>query len=483
MKIPINQLKTCPINSEIYRDSDVGDLVNSIGEVGLLQPIILNKEKIIVSGHRRFRAAQLLGWKEIECEVKDISEDELAVHIVLYNQSRLKVCTELLREVKILYSNLWVGVGNNKGGGRNPKIRDVIGKKIGISAGSIHKLLFIEEHQPELLKIIDMGDITINGAYTETKRHLNFISLSEYVSKRKKDIPLNIENLTIYNKSSEEMVEVESGSVQTIVTSPPYYQKRSYQTEGQIGLEKSIDEHLNRLMTVMKECKRVLKEDGSMFLVIGDSYDENGSLRQVPHRLSLAMTDDGWILRNTLVWHKRNSKPENAKIRRWGTSYEFIFFFTLSMRYSFDMDKIRVPFTQDFSTALTSGTPRHHKTDGNSSIRQHTFLRHPLGKVPRDFIEDDVVQTTLNQNVDKYVPDKNLEHSATFPEKLIKPFILGTSKEGDTILDPFIGSGTTAKVSLDNGRKCVGYDISPVFVDTSYQRCGELINEESLKVV
>ena len=153
------------------------------------------------------------------------------------------------------------------------------------------------------------------------------------------------------------------------------------------------------------------------------------------------------------------------------------------MRYSFDMDKIRVPFTQDFSTALTSGTPRHHKIDGNTSIRQHTFLRHPLGKVPRDFIEDDVVQTTLNQNVDKYVPDKNLEHSATYPEKLIKPFILGTSKEGDTILDPFLGSGTTAKVSLDNGRKCVGYEISPVFVDTSYQRCGELINEESLKVV
>jgi len=127
-----------------------------------------------------------------------------------------------------------------------------------------------------------MGDITINGAYTETKRHLNFISLSEYVSKRKKDIPLNIENLTIYNKSSEEMVEVESGSVQTIVTSPPYYQKRSYQTEGQIGLEKSIDEHLNRLMTVMKECKRVLKEDvsavekscvnGTLILSISNEY-------------------------------------------------------------------------------------------------------------------------------------------------------------------------------------------------------------------
>ena len=106
MKIPINQLKTCPINSEIYRDSDVGDLVNSIGEVGLLQPIIVTPNNLIISGHRRFKSIQTLGWNEVECEIKDIPEDELAVHIVLYNQSRLKVCTELLREVKILYSNL-----------------------------------------------------------------------------------------------------------------------------------------------------------------------------------------------------------------------------------------------------------------------------------------------------------------------------------------------------------------------------------------
>jgi len=478
MKIPINQLKTCPINSEIYRDSDVGDLVNSIGEVGLLQPIIVTPNNLIISGHRRFKSIQTLGWEMVECEIKDIPEDELAVHIVLYNQSRLKVCTELLREVKILYSNLWVGTGNNKGGGSNPNIRSLVAEKIGISSGSIQKLLYIEEHQPELLKIIDIGDITINGAYTETKRHLNFISLSEYVSKRKKDIPLNIENLTIYNKSSEEMVEVESGSVQTIVTSPPYYQKRSYQVDGQIGLEKSMDEHLNRLMNVMRECKRVLKEDGSMFLVIGDSYDERGSLRQVPHRLSLSMTDDGWILSNTLVWHKLNAKPENGKIKRWGTSYEFIFFFTLSTNYYFNMDKVRVPYLTEFS----SGAPRHHKTDEKMNMGQQTNLHHPLGRVPRDFIGDDIVQTTLNK-AEKFVPDKNLEHSATFPEKLIKPFILGTSKEGDTILDPFLGSGTTAKVSLDNGRKCIGYEISPVFVDTSFQRCGDDMNQVSSKVI
>ena len=450
MKIPINQLKTCPINSEIYRDSDVGDLVNSIGEVGLLQPIVVTPDNTIISGHRRYKAMQSLGWTEVEVEVKDIPHDEIDVHIVLYNQSRVKVATEMLREIKVLYQNLWTGKGNNYGSGKKPDIRDVISKKIGISSGSIHKLLFIEENQPDLLKMIDIGDMTINGAYTETKRHLNFISLSEYVSKRKKDIPLNIENLTIYNKSSEEMVEVENDSVQTIVTSPPYYQKRSYQVDGQIGLEKSIEDHLSRLMSVMSECKRVLKEDGSMFIVIGDSYDERGSLRQVPHRLSLTMTDDGWILRNTLVWHKLNAKPENGKIKRWGTSYEFIFFFTLSTNYFFNMDKVRVPYLTEFS----SGAPRHHKTDEKMNMGQQTNLHHPLGRVPRDFIGDDIVQTTLNK-AEKFVPDKNLEHSATFPEKLIKPFILGSSKEGDTILDPFLGTGTTAKVSLDNGRKCM----------------------------
>ena len=477
MKIPINQLKTCPINSEIYRDSDVGDLVNSIGEVGLLQPIVVTPDNTIVSGHRRFKSIQSLGWTEVECEVKDIPEDQFDVHIVLYNQGRNKVATEILREIKILYSNLWIGKGNNKGGGKKPKMRDVISEKIGISSGSIHKLLFIEEHQPDLLKLIDDGDMSINGAYKETKRQMNFISLSEYVYERKKNIPLNIENLKIYNKTSEDMSEVGNASVQTIVTSPPYYNKRTY-GDGQIGWESSIEEHLERLMTVMSECKRVLKENGSLFLVIGDSYDENGSLRQIPHRLSIKMSDDGWILRNTLIWYKTNAKPENGRIKRWGTSYEYIFFFVRSMDYWFDMDKIRVPYT----TEPTRHAPRHHKTNASTFMNQQTNLQHPLGRVPRDFIEDDVIKTAFNQK-EKFVPDENLEHGATFPEKLIKPFILATSKENDLVLDPFIGSGTTAKVSLENGRKCVGYDISPVFVDTSYQRCGQVTKDETVQLM
>ena len=112
MKIPINLLKTCPINSEIYRDSDVGDLVNSIGEVGLLQPIVVTPDNIIISGHRRFKAIQTLEWTEVEVEVKEVEEESIPLYIVLFNQSRNKGASELIREIMVLMDNRWIGQGN-----------------------------------------------------------------------------------------------------------------------------------------------------------------------------------------------------------------------------------------------------------------------------------------------------------------------------------------------------------------------------------
>lgn len=112
MKIPIKLLKTCPINSEIYRDSDVGDLVNSIGEVGLLQSIVVTPDNIIISGHRRFKSIQSLGWTEVEVEVKEVEEDSIPLYIVLFNQSRNKVASELIREIIVLMDSQWIGQGN-----------------------------------------------------------------------------------------------------------------------------------------------------------------------------------------------------------------------------------------------------------------------------------------------------------------------------------------------------------------------------------
>jgi len=112
MKIPINRLKTCPINSEIYRDSEVGDLVNSIGEVGLLQPLAVTPDNTIISGHRRFKAIQSLRWTEVEVEVKEVDDDSIPLYVVLFNQSRNKVASELIREIMVLMDSQWIGQGN-----------------------------------------------------------------------------------------------------------------------------------------------------------------------------------------------------------------------------------------------------------------------------------------------------------------------------------------------------------------------------------
>ena len=148
MKISINQLQKCEINSKIYSDGAVGDLINSIKEMGLLQPLVITPDNIIISGHRRYKACKLLGWEQVECEIKDIPEDELDIHIVSYNTHRVKKATEILAEVRVLYNKLWVGRGKNKGiGGRNPNIRDVVSNKVGASSSMIQQLMYIEDNK------------------------------------------------------------------------------------------------------------------------------------------------------------------------------------------------------------------------------------------------------------------------------------------------------------------------------------------------
>ena len=334
MKIPINLLKTCPINSEIYRDSDVGDLVNSIGEVGLLQPIVVTPDNLIISGHRRFKAIQSLGWTEVEVEVKEVEEDSIPLYIVLFNQSRNKVASELIREIMVLMDSQWIGQGNWNRGKKDQMItfgnwRNKVSKDIGISQTKIQKLLYIYQNQPELIKYIDDDRMTIHSAWLETKRQMNTISLSDKRINNNRQSQFLSKDFTLYLKSSESMDELNDQSIDLVVTSPPYWKKRNYGVDSQIGLETSPNDYLNNLLKVFDECQRVLKDSGSMFIVIGDTYNSNGSLQNIPQRLSIELTDRGWLSRNWLVWHKTNPKPESVKTR-WNTSYEFVLFFTKS---------------------------------------------------------------------------------------------------------------------------------------------------------
>ena len=320
-----------------------------------------------------------------------------------------------------------------------------------MSYGNIYKLLFIQEKCPELMDHIDAGRMTINQAHLEAKRQISFKSV---VGKGKNNgnghTPIKAkpsDQYVIYHQSSERMNELKNESVNLVITSPPYYSKRNYGIPDQIGLESTIEDYLDSLERVFAETKRVLKEDGSLFVVIGDTYVD-GSLQSIPHRLALRLMDLGFIQRNCLVWKKINPKPEGTN-KRWSTSTEFVFFFTQSLNHRFDVDAIRVPYKDD----ALSNPPRHRKLNGQMQMGTAN-LHHPLGKVPADFIETNVASINL---------DKDIEHPAMFPEDLIEPFVKATTEKDDLVLDVFAGSGTTGVVALDLGRRFVGYEINGDF--------------------
>ena len=196
-------------------------------------------------------------------------------------------------------------------------------------SSKIQKLLYIYQNQPELIKYIDDDRMTIHSAWLETRRQMNTISLSERRSNRQHRSSFLSKDFTLYLKSSESMDEVSDQSIDLIVTSPPYWKKRNYGVDGQIGLEESSEDYLTNLLKVFDECQRVLKDSGSMFIVIGDTFNSNGSLQNIPQRLSIELTDCGWLSGNWLVWHKTNPKFESVKTR-WNTSNEFVLFFTKS---------------------------------------------------------------------------------------------------------------------------------------------------------
>ena len=439
MKTAVKHLKPHPLNAEIYQLSSIEDLAASIEQVGLLEPLVVNTENQVISGHRRLRAIKQLKWKSVEVIVrKDIPQDNEAFYLVQYNQQRIKLASEQVKEILVLLDHYKTGQGTRTDltsiNVDRSSTRSKVAAKLGISYGNIYKLLFILEKCPELMDHIDAGRMTINQAHLEAKRQISFKSV---VGKGKTNgnghTPIHTkpsDQYVIYHQSSERMNELKNESVNLVITSPPYYSKRNYGIPDQIGLESTIEDYLDSLERVFAETKRVLKEAGALFVVIGDTYVD-GSLQSIPHRLALRLMDLGFIQRNCLVWKKINPKPEGTT-KRWSTSTEFVFFFTKSLNHRFGIDTIRVPYKDD----ALSNPPRHRRLNGKMQMGTAN-LHHPLGKVPADFIETNVAS--------------------------IEPFVKATTEKNDMVLDVFAGSGTTGVVALDLGRRFVGYEINRDF--------------------
>jgi DNA modification methylase len=261
--------------------------------------------------------------------------------------------------------------------------------------------------------------------------------------------------------------DLPDASINCIVTSPPYYQQRDYSTPLQIGVEKSPDEYLRNLQAVFSECRRVLCDDGTFWLNLGDKYDD-GELLGIPWRVAFALKVDGWILRSDIIWHKPNAVPSSVK-NRPTTDHEYVFLFAKSQDYYYDIDAVREPHVTFAPESRMkggrghfgkeNGTPEQGKYGGSSNLHNGRWDRmfHPLGRNRRT-----VWEIPLSKFRDA--------HFAVFPEKLVEICILAGCPQGGVVLDPFIGSGTTAAVAQRLGRRFVGIDSNPEYCEMARGR-------------
>jgi site-specific DNA-methyltransferase (adenine-specific) len=264
-----------------------------------------------------------------------------------------------------------------------------------------------------------------------------------------------------------------SKGVDCIVTSPPYYKQRDYEHALQIGSESTIEDYIQRLLQVFGECRRVLKETGTLWLNMGDKFSD-GQLLGLPWRMAFSLVDKGWILRSDIIWHKPNAMPHSVK-NRPTVDHEYLFLFAKGPDYYYDADAIREPHVTFTARSRMrggrnhfgkrNGTPEQGKNEGKSNLHDGRWDQafHPLGRNKRT-----VWSVPLGKNRDA--------HFAVFPEKLIEPCILAASPRGGLVLDPFVGTGTVPAVTKRLGRCYLGIDLNPKYVAIATER----VNQEQL---
>jgi DNA modification methylase len=304
----------------------------------------------------------------------------------------------------------------------------------------------------------------------------------------------------------EVLKTLEDGSVNCCVTSPPYWGMRDYGVDGQLGLEPTPDEFVAKMVDVFREVRRVLRDDGTLWLNLGDSYAGGnrggqgdastigqGSRQQnestvgggavlglkpkdlvgIPWRVAFALQADGWWLRQDIIWHKPNPMPESVR-DRCTKAHEYIFLLSKSRKYYYDAEAIAEPFQTDPKERYEEraricgrGNQGAAAARGNDRDNSGGFPAPSTGRNRRS------VWTVTT----KPYPEA---HFATYPPKLIEPCILAGCPEDGMVLDPFGGSGTTAAVALKHGRRATIIELNPGYGQLAIERITRAIESQAL---
>ena len=320
----------------------------------------------------------------------------------------------------------------------------------------------------------------------------------------------------------EQLAKFPDGIIDCIISSPPYWGLRDYSVEGQLGLEPDFHDYLNKMQTIMDELKRVLKNTGTCWINLGDTYSGSGkgagtenckeswrpnkkpelnetitakSRMGIPERFYINCIDGGWIARNHIVWTKNNSMPSSVK-DRFKNSWESVFFFSKNKKYYFDLDAVRVPstttVTKPFNARVrdskknrylqkaTDEEIKNHNGKGEKKLDYKTMANgldghsgnsanHSKGKNPGDIFR-------INTK-----PFKEA-HFATFPPALPEKILKCACPKDGIVLDPFFGSGTVGLVAEQMGLQWCGIELNPEYIEIAKKRLAPYTSMQKMEV-
>lgn len=319
---------------------------------------------------------------------------------------------------------------------------------------------------------------------------------------------------TIYRGNNVDILKMlKRDSVDCVVTSPPYWALRDYGHGGQIGLEPTFSEYISRLCDVFDEIKPILKTSGTLWVNMGDSYSNNSTpgggdptigkrnlggrpypkkdtseelapknIIGVPWRFAIAMQERGWILRNSIIWHKPNCMPSSAK-DRFTVDYEYLFFFTKSRKYYFETQYEPIK-ESSIKRNLRGVNPNKYTSGKHFAKNGANTLAQPRRYQGYDNLAE--IKASTPGRIKRCVWSINNKplreaHFATYPVELVETPIKAGCPVGGTVLDPFFGSGTTGVAAVKLGRKFIGIDVNPEYCEIALRRIDAAIDAYNSK--
>jgi DNA modification methylase len=448
------------------------ELKQNIQSFGIIQPImVMRSNKVVMSGNLRLKVALELNYKLVPVIYCDIADSKLIDLSFSSNVHREKSLMDIYRELNWIESLFSIKKGSRTDLNYRLAEESETKRKL-LSAIPVYSRNKINEALKHLktLKIknvtevliknlikIDNGEFSLNRYVKELKKKADAEQLKRNVPEK---YNLFKEGFSVYNEDSKTLPDTLINLVSTIICSPPYRRMRVYGDDpNELGLEKTKEEYVANLIIHFKECYKVLKDNGSLFVNIGEGIEGKG-YQGVVQLFVVEMLRTGlWTLNDEILWAKRN--PVYTEGNRFVRSHEYIFHFVKSGKKGFKYNSNIYPFIKDDETKCVYGINGDHpKILSFLELRDNSFYTNVANTAP-----------LRKQCFEEGLP---MEHTSTFPLSVPALLILLTTDEGDTVMDIFNGTGVSGEACISLGRKYIGFEKYASYVKATEVRINNM---------